>query len=689
MANYQETVYATDSMTVDLYSGDQARGAQLQGLVKFNFANQYTEIEADEARSIYVSFPDYKYPKKKLTSVKTGVFVISKNRSYSGGPGTGEYVFGVSHRSDDSPSETKYHGWENFVPAYDQSRVQIAWDDIEEGRFNEFSPQNLDQGSTGAGIMPRVGYSEGIVSGVTYIADAYLTIASHASVNTPYQIREYQDVVPYADSLSPAAGTTINGANNNAFSWKFKYDSEGMYFWAKLVQDHARLLWRRRNDTEFHEYLIQGEAQSYTVPASTFDSAVIEWQVIVTSDDNVSSAPTAWIAVNVENPLVVAQNLSPKGVAINGGQTNIFSWQTPYVSDTEQTQYEAQYSADNGLSWQLLSSGFGNQKSFVVPSGTFATGTIRWRIRCYNKRNIVGPWSDEAVVVVENPLAPPIITSVTNKPRPHITWISSGQQAFQVRIGDYDSSEVYGTAQEWQTPEYLPSGPVQVRVRVANVFGVWSEWAVKDTVIENVEGPAILVKTRKVSNGAELSWDTEGQYVRYYIYRDGIAIGKTTGKVYTDYLSIGKHVYMVRGVDSQDYYTDSRQVYEITLVKDAAIADVANFDWLELHFRRGGIPEHNGEQEWPAQIVHYDGRRKPVAEVSEFEDCTHDISFSLERREDYKKLLALGGHTVIFKDCYGALVIGYLGQCSDSSNWGYDVSFTITETDYIEEIEYD
>ena len=49
---------------------------------------------------------------------------------------------------------------------------------------------------------------------------------------------------------------------------------------------------------------------------------------------------------------------------------------------------------------------------------------------------------------------------------------------------------------------------------------------------------------------------------------------------------------MVRGVDSQDYYTDSRQAYEITLVKDAAIADAANLDWLELHFRRGGIPEH-------------------------------------------------------------------------------------------------
>lgn len=686
MANYQETVYATDSSLVNALTGAIiSTGSNLEACTRFDFqvTDPETQQEAFEARTIYLAFPESGYKKKLVKSVKTGIYVVSKDTYSRGGePESGEFTHFVDSAIAEGPTDT----WNNLELFEDGSRPGAeSFENIYEGEFFEFSTSNnLDVPSLM--VAARCGYTNQLKAGVSYKADSYLTIASHITIHIPYQIREYEDAIPVATQLSPSSGSTINNYYENAFSWKYGIEGHVIIY---PKQDHARLLWRRRNDTEFHEYLIQGETQSYTVPANTFDSAVIEWQVIVTSDDNVSSAPTAWIAVNVENPLVVAQNLSPKGVAINGGQTNIFSWQTPYVSDTEQTQYEAQYSADNGLSWQLLSSGFGNQKSFVVPSGTFATGTIRWRIRCYNKRNIVGAWSDEAVVVVENPLAPPIITSVTNKPRPHITWTSSGQQAFQVRIGDYDSGEVYGTAQEWQTPEYLPSGPMQVRVRVANVFGVWSEWAVKDIVIENVEGPAILVKTRKVSNGAELSWDTEGQYVRYYIYRDGLAIGKTTEKVYTDYLSIGKHAYMVRGVDSQDYYADSRQVYEITLVKDAAIADVTTLDWLELRFRRGGIPEHNGEQEWPAQIVHYDGRRKPVAEVSEFEDRTHDISFSLERREDYEKLLALGGHTVIFKDCYGALVIGYLGQCSDSSNWGYDVSFTITETDYIEEIEYD
>lgn len=531
------------------------------------------------------------------------------------------------------------------------------------------------------------------------------TIDGAGGEHPPYIDLEYELLTPtFINLLSVSNFSDIVDASEPiTFAWTFGYDNhpdEDTTIQPYQVvygykQASARFRTRPKGETAYTEYKVEGEGNRIYLILSTLTATDMEYQFIVTSNGGVSSKDEEWHPFTVINPYINPKNLSPKGQIINGEAATVFSWENVGIEQFGQAAYEAQISADNGVTWQTLSSANNSLSRFTLAARRLESGTYRWRVRCKNWANMWGPWSEEATFLVQRGLAPPTITSVSSIPRPTVKWTSTGQQAWQMQITDadgkvlYDSGSVYGKAQQTKVPVFLPDGQVQVSVRVANIFGTWSPWGRKSVVIQNQEGPAITLKTRKVPFGVRLEWETEGTYTRYFIYRDGVPIARCTHSPYTDYRANGRHAYFIRGVDSRDYYTDSTVAYEITLIDQAAIADYETLEWIRLDSKRGGAPTHDTEQEVLTNFVHYDGRRLPVAEVSEFSDVSHEISFTLYERIAEEQLHALLGRTVIYKNCYGDTVIGVLYRNSTSRDWAVDATFSIVETDCKEAVDFD
>ena len=376
---------------------------------------------------------------------------------------------------------------------------------------------------------------------------------------------------------------------------------------------------------------------------------------------------------------------------IDGAADNVFRWNHIVETGSPQSRYEAQYSTDNGLNWLALGGEVTERESLTVTADTLPAGSILWRVRTCNSDGAWGEWSAPATAIVRSKQPRPSISTIDNKPRPTVTWQSVGQQAFRVTAGDYDSGLVFGTAKSFRVRDYLPDGETTVTVRVQNSFGLWSDPAAASTVIHNIPGPEITPYVRPWQNEIAVSWSAEG-YEKYYVLRDGVPVGVTTGREWTDHTSVGKHAYQVMGVTANDYYRKSGAVTEILEIGDAALADTETFGWLPLRCRRGAYPGHNHNVTRQVSYQHYDGRRLPVAQISGYEDAVHRLDYSLPKageREAWAKLLALVGKTVVYKDCFGRSFVGVLESVDADRDWASDVSLTIAEIDYREKVTYE
>ena len=477
----------------------------------------------------------------------------------------------------------------------------------------------------------------------------------------------------YACDLRPNGGF----ANNRdgaplTWGWSRKPGTIG-----ELSQARAVVTWQYGGAT--HTATLTGEYTPFTIPAAQLpEQGNVTWSVTVTDTaGNVNASETATFTTT--DSTGYASPESPINQYIDGSKVVPLTWFWDISTGTTATKANIQTSTDNGTTWVDLGTVTGQQPYIAAP-GTLPAGNVLWRVRGYNTDGAAGPWSTGAAIVVRQAPAAPIISSVTPVPRPTITWQAAGQQAYQLQVGAWDSGPVYGTAKTAQVPDYLPDGPTEVRLRVQNSFGLWSPWATASVTIANRPGAPIPLRTRTVPGGVRLSWT--GDYPAYAIYRDGAKTGETTAAEYIDYLGNGKCSYMVRGINRDSTYTDSPTVVEILRPRDGLIARVGEWDWLPLRCLRGRYPTASTGEQVEVSYTHYSGLSLPAAEISEHRSRQHTLEFTLRRREELEALRNMLGALVVYKDLWGRLFVGVLDSLDVTSDWVFDVSFTITEVDH-------
>lgn len=127
----------------------------------------------------------------------------------------------------------------------------------------------------------------------------------------------------------------------------------------------------------------------------------------------------------------------------------------------------------------------------------------------------------------EPDLPAPAISGIDPAPRILVCLAGRGSARYQMRIGEREFAQQYGTEKEWRCPAYLEDGSYLVSVRIQNVFGLWSQWASVQVTIRNRGKGNIYLTSRVIGRETLLSWNAVGDFTGFLIKRDGKAIAET------------------------------------------------------------------------------------------------------------------------------------------------------------------
>lgn len=688
MAEYTEIRYATGGRFFEM-SGDTYVASDItSATATFESSYQFTSTGTNKDGSFppithsyaIFTYPETQYRKKRFLQESGYVYVTACPVTRSGTVPSDTEITGLVENSYYIVMHPEQPAGDHFYDAYfkyTHPPELVRWYHAPGEKYKYFIKSSM--GAACAIVGKHLEYK------VKYTIKAKLTVQTHLAANKPYIERIYGDVNPIPTNVIPAGGF-VDANVTNRFSWQFSYDPEGVI--DTLYQSSAVISWRNKGAAGWNTIDIAGDTQYYDIPANTFTANEIEWKLSLRSNDNVPGFSDVFTLTTVDTAST-AKPLYPVSLYIDVDTDIQFKWDHIIETGSRQTRADLQYSTDE-KTWKALATINGAAQYCTISAGTLPLGAISWRVRTYNSNNLAGDWSDTAHIVIRGAPAAPIIKSVSGGTRPVISWQASDQQAYRITINDYDSGALYGAAKEFKTPFYLPDGIAEISIQVQNQFELWSVRTVYSTQIKNIPGSPVKLMALPGDNAVKLVWTNQSEL--YYIYRDGMLIGRTTENQFHDYYVNGRHTYSIRGVytnNGEAYYTLSNTCTGVTTCKTAVIAAYDDPQWLPLIKRRGNIPTHDIRAQAQVAYNFYAGFEKPVADISDFVSRTHDFSFTFKNRSDFNKLSSMFKKVVIYKDPYGDVLIGVLDSMTSSGNWAVDVSFSITECQCGEAVAYD
>lgn len=477
--------------------------------------------------------------------------------------------------------------------------------------------------------------------------DLFLEVAYDDSVTITLQV--VQQNCPTSGWVNPAKAQT--------FAWDFlTYDD-----WPCLgdfVQASGSFFWREQGEVNWNEVQASGSTQSVTIPANTFPGATIEWYIEAT-DTNGTTTNTPTYTITTEDTIPTATPRDPVDVPATGNKPIVFRWTVSNDSGTLPTSSELEYSEDDGTTWTALATISGSATTYTAPASTFSSGTVKWRVRAYNRDNVAGSWSTAASFLCIAAPNPPVVTA-DEVPFATINWQASGQQAWRVTVDGTVYGPTFGTDKSFTLPEYLEDGTHTVTVEIQGQYGLWSDAGSVTLTIRNVPGDSVTL-TGVFGIDATLSWVTDSAVDDYLIYRNGVRIGHTDAKQFTDRLQLGPDDWFVLNRLADGNYTQSNIVTGETGADSSWItAFDGSAEWIELALTSKSQTEQSYSYQRLSALRHVSGAVLPVLELSSYENRTASFDTAFKTAADAAGFEALKGRVVILKARGEELVIGAL-----------------------------
>lgn len=188
----------------------------------------------------------------------------------------------------------------------------------------------------------------------------------------------------------------------------------------------------------------------------------------------------------------------------------------------------------------------------------------------------------------------------------------------------------------------------------------------------------------------------------FYVIRDGRPVASLmNARQWTDYMEIGTHRYIVRGVDRYGNFSDSNEVIVTITLKHAVLALVSNpSNFINLIWRLDGKPtmgynySNNFNETW------YEGREFPIYENSGQKSNSVSLAFSTLTLSDQRALFNMisPGESLIYRDQYEIRVVGVIVNFGNEFQGRYknathnaliNFNLTLNQSDFNEVIEYD
>ncbi len=535
----------------------------------------------------------------------------------------------------------------------------------------------------------RVGLYYGVINGgfysnVLYTFDFALEISNHLSTHKPYRRVTFADIDTYTTNRFP--NKFVDKKVANTFSWEFRTRSSPSTG-IPLTQKSAKLRYRNKGVTEYTEIAIDGSQNSYTIPANTFTANNIEWQVIVTSDDDIESTQSDWVAVTTVDSIPSTQIVSPLNEFIDGTKEQTFSWQHVIDTGTAQTKFDMQIKATD--TWVDFASEITTNQYYIVVADTLPAGTIQWRVRTYNTDNISGEWSEPAGIVARSSPKPPYNISITATSKPVVRWQAEGQTAFQVIVysGEklvYNSGKLRSLEKIHTVTDYLANGSYSVALYIYNSYELASEPTIQTVTIDAFKPLKPTVIAEQVENGVRFT--VTNTQDKMQLICNGKLISEFSNATVYDYTNVGTNNYIIRVIDNNDNFEDSDVVTATTIIKGAIIA-LANspYNLIFLNFSSDESITKTGQIGYECVDVQYAGRAYPCFEFGESHTQTFQLKYSIYNKLEFEKFKSLiaKNETIIYRDFDGNKIFGIISSFNYTYQPGiYTVDCDIIATNY-------
>ena len=511
------------------------------------------------------------------------------------------------------------------------------------------------------------GYIWLVVYQPSYSYDAEYHFTS-ASVSLDYlEVAPEFSILPSGGYLQPSVNNTLTLSNTNSQNMLLPYKSAS-----------GTLYYKKSDAATYSSITYTGD--SVTVPAGTFENgATYEVYADVVTEDG-STCTTDTYTYTTTDTIGTTTGQTPNNSIEYGTVT--FTWTYRNSTGTAQYAYDLDISDDGETYTTVL--------SHVVTSATTATYNVStaggkyWRVRGYNQNDVAGDYSTPLYFVNNIPPSPPVITNITGAGRLTVTWAADNQSAYEVEVynGDtrvYDSTVVYSADTTHLINEYLPNGTYTIKVKVINVYGHESDYSTTVYSITNVGGINV---TGSYENGtATLTYS--GNYVLYYIQRDGVTIAKTTATTHNDLYMNGTATYTVIAVNSDDSYAIGTATVTGTVPFTRFVDLEGNvYDISKRWQQRIGVQVSN-EAEYDTAL--YLGAKRPAHTFGTGRIRRYAIAFTYEG--DYTVFM---GKVLRYMDIYGNadyVVVPNINEVE--ARYGNELTASLEVTDYNEGITYD
>lgn len=628
----------------------------------------YETLYPSKAAAVFAATPstrDYTSQKLTLTAADAYLTGYSAPDSANRKKKIKSVIFSVMPDPSDAP--TNMHAFQigPIGATFTQSTVTYANAPAVTGGSKGPTSQN-DSGAYLTSWNAEHGESSQIYKILHYglrmdILEAFGLVAAPAGSNKPYIVIVYEDdtagLTPYG---SPSSGY-VSKNTAQTFSWV----NDGAYD-AYTAQSQSSAVFRWRNGTSgtwTSRNLTSGT--SVTLPSGSLTGSEMQWYVTVTSSSGtVTSSPIYTLQTAEAAP--IATPIYPVGEIVDGQQDVVFTWTHELETGTDQTAADLQISTD-AETWSTLGTVSGSDQSYTAAAGTLTPGTSFWRVRTYNADSVAGDWSAAAQMVVVAPPGAPNVT-VTASPNPAIQWTAQGQEGYQVIVGPYDTGEVFGLEQLWVPPDFLPDGQYTARVRVANAYGLWSEYGGAVFTVTNVPGNAVTLSAAKSGDNVSLSWTATG-YGGFFIYRDGSRIGSTAALSFIDrYAPAGPHSYQVRGIYGNGSNYGPSNIVNVTVDLDAIIlTDPEDGTQTRILHCVAGDLAITHRRTRSVTFRYYRGSGLPSAEIApdESEYYTFLPVFMADERDELEAVRALLGKPIHLRDTHGTALFGIMSEIQE------------------------
>ncbi len=516
--------------------------------------------------------------------------------------------------------------------------------------------------------------------------ESYTAYSGYFDVRNPVARRAM--LIDQTVTSKPKAVTCADGYVNpheaQTFAWTHVPDGD---YWCVGGWEtaSATLYWSSDNGSTWNSVAAEAGRSEVVLPAETLPTGTIKWYVTAT-DDQGTTASSEVYTITTTDSATTATPIMPKDTIENGGAPIRFIWEVTNDYGTAPSGADLQKS-NNGSSWTTLAQIQTSATQYDAPVGTFTTGTRYWRVRAYNADGVAGAWSDPvAFAVVGAPPAP--VVSADGKPYATISWQSSGQMAYRVTVDGKLYGPYFGSAKSFEVPDFLTDGSHTAEVSVQGEAGLWSQPGSVTFSVTNIPGDPVSL-TGKFGRDAALSWSTEATVANYYIYRDGIRIGHTNAKQFTDRYVLGAHEYFIVNKLPGGYYTRSNLSSGTMRSCTRAVAAFDGSGWLEMAL--SDESDTTEEFAWN-QVVserYVTGSDLPVVETSPYRSGSGSYRISFANVETGAAFEALRGRKIIVKSRGGNVAIGVLsGYTKTMGNFYINYVFSVRSCsweDYVDE----